>query len=494
LNAAKERTVLAALLARANRVVTAEDLVEALWDDAPPPSAGKVLQTYIHHLRRTVGIQRITTRQGGYALNVQPEEFDAMCFEAWVQEGRLETDQRRAADRFDDALRLWRGDAYEEFLDRPFAIREAGRLDELRLAALETRLELDLSLGRHRDVVIDLEALAAQNPLRERFWAQLMLAYYRSGRQGDALEAYRRAREALTEELGIEPGTELRRLEAAVLRQDPSLDAGPTAAAPETYYAKRGDAHVAYQTIGSGSPDILVAFGIPLSMDTFWDCDVAARFFGRLATGRRLILFDRLGTGLSDPVLDMPGLEEWIEDALVVLDACGSARAVVLGTDIIGGHIAANLAASRPERIAGIVIVNSTPRVSAAIGFSWLDVDRISSADTFAFAAASVKEDQALREWWRRSIRRTLSPSASIRLGATRNQSDVTTVLHEISTPALVLHRRGNPFIPLAEGRAFSELIPGAEFVELEGIDQLIFMGDQDSILAEIERFLTHVT
>jgi WD40 repeat protein/DNA-binding SARP family transcriptional activator len=238
----KERLLLALLLARPNQVVSVDALVRGLWGEQPPPTAAKTLQSHVKRLRRALEPARarggagevLVTRQPGYLLRAGPGALDAARFEELTAQGRraLADDAAEAAgSMLREALGLWRGQAFEEFLDTDVAVAEADRLAELRLVAVEDRVEADLRLGRHRELVAELEGLVRDHPLRERLWAQLLLALYRSGRQADALLAYQRARSVLVEELGIDPGAELRRLHAAVLAQDPGLDLPPTAAA-----------------------------------------------------------------------------------------------------------------------------------------------------------------------------------------------------------------------------------------------------------------------
>ena len=227
--AAKERALLALLVLRANEVVSRDRLIEALWGESRPETAGHALEVYVSNLRRALGREAVATRAGGYALVVGAEAVDAVRFERLVELGqsKLPRDAEDAAETFHAALELWRGPALADVAYEDFAQGEIARLDELRLVALEGRIEAELRLGRHGALVAELESLVAENRLRERFRGQLMLALYRSGRQADALTAYRDARETLLEELGLEPSTELRELQAAILRQDAALDVEP---------------------------------------------------------------------------------------------------------------------------------------------------------------------------------------------------------------------------------------------------------------------------
>ncbi len=232
----KQRALLAILLLHPNRVVSSDRLIDELWGDDPPETGNAALQMRISGLRKSLEgkgprqapSQVLLTRSPGYLLRVETGQLDAERFESLLTTGRgavASGDRAAAAQVLRDALALWRGDALADFAYEPFAQAEIARLEELRLSALEERVEADLSLGRHFDLVGEVEALIARHPLRERLRGQLMLALYHSGRQAEALAAYRETRRTLVDELGIEPSPALQRLEAAILRQDPTLEA-----------------------------------------------------------------------------------------------------------------------------------------------------------------------------------------------------------------------------------------------------------------------------
>jgi DNA-binding SARP family transcriptional activator len=222
LGAPKQRALLALLLLNANRVVARGRLIDELWGEEPPETAAKAVQVYVSRLRKLLPAGMLVTRPPGYLLKVEPEAVDLWRFERLVAEAR-EGEPAAAATLLRQALALWRGPPLAEFAEEPFARVEAGRLQDLRLAALEERIEADLALGRHADLVGELETLIAEHPQRERLRGQLMLALYRSGRQAEALAAYRNARAAL-DELGLEPGVALRQLEKQILTQDAALE------------------------------------------------------------------------------------------------------------------------------------------------------------------------------------------------------------------------------------------------------------------------------
>jgi DNA-binding SARP family transcriptional activator/tetratricopeptide (TPR) repeat protein len=218
----KQRALLALLLLNANRVVARERLIDALWGENPPETAVKAVQVHVSQLRKFLPKGTLVTRPPGYLLELDAEALDLQRFERLVEAARS-VDPARASSLLGEALGLWRGPPLAEFGDEPFARAEAGRLEGLRLAALEERIEADLALGRHAELIGELEALTAEHPHRERVRGQLMLALYRSGRQTEALEEYRHARAAL-DEVGIEPGVGLRQLEKQILGQDAALD------------------------------------------------------------------------------------------------------------------------------------------------------------------------------------------------------------------------------------------------------------------------------
>ena len=223
LGGVKQRSVLAILLMHANELVTTDELIDRIWGEAPPGRASKNVQVYVSRLRKLLGAERLTTHASGYWLHVEPEEFDVARVERLAAEaGR--SGPEAAARKLSEALEMWRGPALADLAYEGFAQGEIARLEEIRIALLEQRIDADLALGRHAALIGELEALVARHPVRERLRFQLMLALYRCARQAEALDAYRATRRELSEELGLEPSEPLRQLEQAILRHDPSLD------------------------------------------------------------------------------------------------------------------------------------------------------------------------------------------------------------------------------------------------------------------------------
>jgi YVTN family beta-propeller protein len=227
----KERALLAVLLLHAGAVVSRERLIDELWGESPPPTAAKALNVHVSQLRKTLarsGHDPVVTRPPGYALKVEPERLDAGRFERLVAAARDRVaagDLQSASGLLREAAALWRGPALDGVGLGAAARSDAGRLEELRLTAQMDRIDCELALGLHEQLIAELDALVVQHPLRERLRGQLMLALYRCGRQADALRCYREARATLVGELGIEPSQPLQRLEKAILNQEPSLEA-----------------------------------------------------------------------------------------------------------------------------------------------------------------------------------------------------------------------------------------------------------------------------
>jgi DNA-binding SARP family transcriptional activator len=268
LGGARQRALLAIMLLHANEVISVDRLVDELWAEAPPATAAHTVQVHVSNVRKALeaavpgAAARLETRPPGYLLRTEPGELDLEQFERLCEQART-ADPQQAAALLREALALWRGAPLADVAYESFAQPAVGRLEELRLAALEERVDADLACGRHAALVGELQPLVAAHPLRERLRGQLMLALYRSGRQAEALEAFQEGRRALVEELGIEPGPALQRLERAILRQERELEleqapppAAPAAATARAVLLALGEA---------GAVDALLAVVEPLA-------------------------------------------------------------------------------------------------------------------------------------------------------------------------------------------------------------------------------------
>jgi DNA-binding SARP family transcriptional activator len=263
----KLRALLAVLLLHPNEVVPADRLIDELWGEDSPERAAAALRVNVSRLRKALPQDVLTTRSPGYVVGVEPDAVDLHRFERLVDEGRTLLHRGLAADaseRLRDALSLWRGPALADFAYESFAQAAIARLEEIRLAAVELRIDADLALGRHDELIGELEALVAEHPLREHLRKCLMTALYRSGRHAEALDAYQDARRGLVDGLGIEPSTALQKLERAILRQDAALEVEAPAPARVQEVAERS---ILVAITHEADVDALLAVAEPLVKD-----------------------------------------------------------------------------------------------------------------------------------------------------------------------------------------------------------------------------------
>jgi DNA-binding SARP family transcriptional activator/pimeloyl-ACP methyl ester carboxylesterase len=516
---ARTRAVLALLLVRANQVVSSDRLLEELWPGQPADRAADSLQVRLSELRkalRSAGeADRLATRSPGYLLRVEPGELDALRFEQLAAEGHAALaagDAALATQRFDQALGLWRGPALADFDAVPSARAEAGRLEEQRLAVLESRADALLAGGRHRDLIAELESLTAAHPLRERFWSLRMLALYRAGRQADALRAYRELRDILVAELAIEPGPELRELHARILRQDPALD-GPAAhqegggrdAVPQTRYALTADGiHIAYQVLGEGERDIIFVPGLMSHLELLWEDEETSGFFRRLSRLGRLILFDKRDTGLSDPAPSDMSLEERMEDVRAVMRATDSRQAVLFGYSE-GAPMSILFAATYPGRVTALILGSASARWFPTPGYPCghgaqemydglqeIAAHRWGQGASIEWYLQSQADSAAARQRFGRFERMAISPSAFLRMTRMIHDIDIRALLPAVHVPTLVIQRLSDRITPPCHGRYLAAHIAGARYFEQPGDHSLRFAasGDNNALCAEIAGFL----
>jgi class 3 adenylate cyclase len=269
--------------------------------------------------------------------------------------------------------------------------------------------------------------------------------------------------------------------------------------APQTRYALSGDAHIAYQVVGDGPLDLVYVPGWISQVEHYWEEPAVAAYFRRLASFSRLILFDRRGTGLSDPVVNAPTLEDQMDDVVAVMDAAGSERAAVF-TWLEGGAMGALFAATHPERTRSLVLYEAMPRMSWAPDYQWAmppeeREERLrrpwGDGEMILSLAPSAAQNPRLREWFARLERLAASPGTAAKLQRMNAEVDVRAVLPSIQVPTLVMHRSEDKFVDIRHSIYLAEHIPGARFVELPGGEVFSFGGDSDMLIDEIEEFLT---
>ncbi len=515
---ARTRAVLAMLLLNPNRVVAADRLAHELWPELGQERAAANLHVRLSELRKALRSvaesSRLATRAPGYLLQVNSEELDAWRFEALTAAGRealAAGDHAAALELLDHALALWQGPALADLEDLPFARLEAARLEEARLQALESKLEAKLAGGRHGEVLAELETLTTAHPLRERFWYQRLLALYRSGRQAEALRAYRELRSTLVDELGIEPGPELRELEGQILRQDSTLAyravrrrATDDLVLPQTRYIDSGGVHIAYQVVGSGGRDVLFVPGLMSHVELAWEDPGTVAFYRRLASLGRLILFDKRDTGLSDRSPRDSPLEERMQDVLAVMNAAASKRAIVFGYSE-GAPMSILFAATYPDKVSSLILGSAFARWFPAPDYPCgqgaeavydamceIATNRWGQGATIDWFLPSRSDSSEVRESVARFERMAISPSAFLRMIRMIRDIDVRAALPAIPVPTLVIQRLGDRINPPFHGRYIAAQVPGARYFELPGDHVLRFAeGEElDALFAEIEDFL----
>jgi DNA-binding SARP family transcriptional activator/pimeloyl-ACP methyl ester carboxylesterase/class 3 adenylate cyclase len=532
---ARSRAVLAMLLVHANQVVSSDRLIEELWPGHPPRKAADSLQVRMSELRkalRSAGeADRLATRPPGYLLQVAPDELDALRFERLAAEGNAALavgDAASAVQLLDQALALWRGSALADIDSVPSVRSAAGRLDEERLAALESRGEALLACGRHRDLIANLETLTGAYPLRERFWSQRMLALYRAGRQADALRAYHELRDILVAELAIEPGPELRELHAQILRQDPVLDRlaggspdsgldgragaptrGDPGAVPQIRYAQTSDGiHIAYLVTGQGERDIVFVPGLMSHLELLWEDPQTAGFLRQLATLGRLIMFDKRDTGLSDRTPGDMSLAERIEDLQAVMGAAGSSRAVLFGYSE-GAPMSLLFAATHPARVTALILGSASACWFSGPGYpcgqgtremfdalTGIAAHRWGQGATIEWYMQSRAGSARMRAAFARFERMAISPNSFLRMLRMIRDIDVRAVLPAIHVPTLVIQRTSDRITPPCHGRYLASHISGARYFEQPGDHSLRFAasGNSEALYAEIAGFLAQAS
>jgi class 3 adenylate cyclase/DNA-binding SARP family transcriptional activator len=469
------------------------------------------LLTHVSTLRQSLG-DSVATSGSGWTL--AHCGTDAERYLIAVRAGRAAAargDAQDALHHFDEAIALWRGGP--QLPDPARGAAEQRRWAEDHATLTEDRTDALLAIGHSATIVGDLEAAVADEPLRERRWGQLLLALYRAGRQGDALRAYQRVRTNLAEELGIEPGDDLRRLEALIVARDPSLDAPNRAAVAspsvsvrnttrhETRYAKSGDLSIAYQVSGEGPIDVVCVPGLTSHVELFWEMPTIRHILERLGAFSRVVTFDKRGTGLADRTAGLPTLEERADDIRAVMDAAGFERAALFGLSE-GGQAAIYFAATYPDRVTQLILHSTSsgltlyPEDEQASALATLEfyVDAVEQlwGQGYTLKMLSGNDEAIDLEDTARFERNSATPHAAADVLRRSVIGDATAALPAISAPTLVISRTDDPIIPEGTGPLLAAAIADARYVELPGAFHLEPRPDlADDALDEVEEFLT---
>lgn len=521
----KPKQVLEVLLVNRGEAVPKDQLIDALWRAKLPQDPVRTLEASVSVLRSNLGLGSgqarsiVASEPGAYRFALDGAEVDLWRFDDLTARAANAVPPGRGDLRV-AALELVRGPvlADEPYAEWALALRDlySERHVQLLLDCAEDRLVANEAARalRYADEVLQVQ------PLRERAHRLVIAAQYVLGEQDKALRAYDRCRSRLAEELGVSPLAETERAYLAVLNQEPhsevvraarstSPPGAPVAVRtstdrPRTRFARTGGATVAYQSFGEGPLDVVFAPGWFSHVEVGWEEPRFAAFMDRLATGRRVLLFDRRGTGMSDPAAPELALDERADDIVSVMNAAGSERAVIFGVSE-GGPMGISVAARVPDRVAGLVLYSCFGRLMATPDYPWgwtaefLDLYQAgldaawTTGQGVEIALPSVTGDEALRDWVCRYLRLSVSPAAAHAALDLASETDVRHHLASVQCPTLVLHRRDELWLSPDNGRYVASQIPDARFVELPGVDYWPWLGDAASVLAPVEDLLDNL-
>ena len=511
--AGQARSLLAYLLTRDDRRAERGALVDVVWPGGAPKDPQADLRVILTRLRRALAPATLEGRQQLRLALPAPVWVDVevatRAIEA-AREAARDVAWGRALEQAQAALELLRP-GFLPGHEGAWAQEARRAHEELELEALECIARSGLALGGAELATAQRAAreLVSRSAFRETGHRLLMEALAATGNVAEALQVYDELRVLLRDELGAAPAAELQALHQRLLAGEPTRAAVRTvvragiAAAP-TRYARNGEISLAYQVLGDGPTTLLLVTGWVLPMEAIWEDPAYVRFVERLASSFRVILWDKRGTGLSDRVAvdRLPTLEERMDDIGAVLDAAGTERAAIAGLSE-GAVLAALFGAAHPERTRALALYGGWgctvgdesyrampgrerfEEFAADVQRSWDDMGPF-----LALWAPTYEHDPAVREWWTRALHRGASPASAVAWLRMLADFDIRGVVGAIHTPTLVLHRAGDRIIAVENGRWLAASIPGAEYVELAGDDHLWWLGDQDALLDEIERFL----
>ncbi len=511
--AGQARSLLAYLLTRPERRAERGALLDVVWPGGAPKDPQADLRVILTRLRRALAPATLEGRQQ-LRLNLPaPVWVDLEVARRAIETARAaarDAAWRSALEQARAALELLRP-GFLAGQEGAWAQDERRAHEELELEALEWIARSGLALGGAEPAGAQRAArdLVARSPFRETGHRLLMEALAATGNVAEALHVYDDLRVLLREELGVAPAAEVQALHRRLLLGEPALPAARPvvragSTAPPTRYARNGEISLAYQVLGDGATTLLLVTGWVLPMEAIWEDPAYVRFVERLARSFRVVLWDKRGTGLSDRVAvdRLPTLEERMDDIGAVLDAAGAERAAIAGMSE-GAVLAALFGAAHPERASALVLYGgwgctvgdegyrTMPDRAEFEGFaagvqgSWDDMGPF-----LALWAPTHKHDPAVRDWWTRALHRGASPASAVAWLRMLADFDIRAVVGAIHAPTLVLHRAGDRLIAVENGRWLADRIPGAEYVELAGDDHLWWLGDQDALLDEVERFL----
>lgn len=502
----RRRLLVTALAVHRGRTCAATHLIDLLWGDDAPAAASATLQSHVSHLRQLLEPDRdparpwsvVRTVPGGYSLDPMHVDVDVDRFTAAVHAGTGADDPALGAELLASALGWCAADdgaGVSVLAEHDSWLGERTRLLQLRRDAAERHLDHLFELGRYDAVVEPAGAAIASDPWRERLWTRLAEALARTGRQREALDTLTRLRSMLVDELGLEPSPAVTDLEHRILTHDGSASWVPddpvrkSANIPPLRYANARGVHIAYQVTGSG-PYLVAAPPFAQNIEICWQDHHHRRLLDRLSASCRFVHFDKRGTGMSDRMVST-SMAERLGDFEAVLDDIGVERAVLCGVSE-GGPTAIAFAAAHPERVAGLVLINTFARslwaddypigapaeTLTAVNQRWVDGWGQDPSPLVEWFAPSLMHDASYCAWLAHYMRQSCSPGTLAEINRANREIDVRHVLADIAVPTLVIHRSDDRVCPATWGRYLAEHIPAATYVEVEGRDHLPWVGD----------------
>lgn len=522
----KQRLLLGGLLLQAPRVAATDLLIELLWRDGLPEDPAAALQTQVSRLRKVLRQAGVDSDQPareshGYRLEPGPDEVDAARFEALVAEASGAPTPEDALGRIDQALRLWRGEPFEEFAGEMEFLGEVTRLKELRTGALVRRAELLLALGRTDEALLATEPLVREDPLREQPRALSMEALYRSGRQSEALEVFDRYRTLLSEELGLDPSPGLRQLRLEILRHERAL--APVASSTETpgrplessdalgtqtehvvldapalrvAFLPRSGGRLAYAVAGQGPPLVVPPAWCSSLAATGAGIDPRSAFLAHLSQHLRLVLYDRAGMGLSTGAVNGLSVDTDVAELLTVLNAVDLERVSLLAVSQ-AGPVALAFAARYPDRVSRMVLLGTYadgPRTFARpeVSASMLAMVRAHWGIGSHLLAGMLVPDASAEEAeaFARMQREAATPELAARALAQIYATDVSSLLPSIPHRTLVIHYTGDRAIPFRASEEIAMHLPAAELIPMPGRSHLPQASDLGRISDLISEFV----
>jgi pimeloyl-ACP methyl ester carboxylesterase/DNA-binding SARP family transcriptional activator len=511
----RQGRVVLASLATSERAVHREVLAERLWPHGPPGGWRRDLSSLVSRLRgalRTAGADGVAIESDGTLYAVTGTDVD-------VRRARRGA-RALASGPPDPAAAVALADEVLRVTTRPFMVEEQGiwaaavreELAAMRAVALEGRAAAARTLGDPASARRSLEELVTLSPFNERAHRALMELHLTAGRRDEALRVFEELRAVLAEELGIEPEARTQDLHRLASGPEPVVRPPGTAGrrAPPArpalgvpvHYARSGEVSIAYQVLGDGPTDLVWVPGWVSNLEVAWEEPRYAAFLRALARHRRVLLFDKRGTGLSDPVPveHPPDSRTRMDDVRAVMDACGSERAALFGFSE-GGTLAVEFAVAHPDRTTALVLWGTwaAPRRTEDAPGGWTGeethrrfVEPLRNGGTVSprWFAPSAAGDPDFDAWFDRYARMSASPGMAVALLRANAGTDVRSALPHVTAPTLVLHRTDDPLVPVEQGRYVARGVPGARLVEHPGLDHWPWIGDGAAVLAAMESFL----